>query len=436
MAPQERCEAHAAARLGCRLFAGKRRERTVSPLSTGPHSLVRGDMHVATRRKPGSPATRRTRSAAFSAARCGVLFFVSCFLCSHFCLPSLEGGGVFASSPAGFASFPGVSPAAASADASPPVSFLGETANTLSLFGGEEAPLGASAWGGFFSRGGEHGEKPADNVEEKDELELPLPSELKETASFLGLRANANGDEKRDRWFPLPADDSPQEPGATTAATRQATTRPHLRQAPAALTLPFSAIQGPRIDFSDKVLAAAPTSAASAPSASETRASPTGAAPASGLSPSPEARAQQGGEETRAAVKVSVQPHASLVQVREGAKGIGTILAGAGLNTLLGGVNQYQMGPFAPATPTAPGVMPGAAATPLAVPAAPPGGLPQMAAPPTALPGAVPMVAAAATPTDSGTNVVAITLGVIGGLVALCLVGGCVYTATSKKRKR
>ncbi|PHJ21026.1 transmembrane protein [Cystoisospora suis] len=157
------------------------------------------------------------------------------------------------------------------------------------------------------------------------------------------------------------------------------------------------------------------------------------AVPASAVLPS----ASQAAHDTNKAPGQKAEPSAAplvhppaMLQIQDHTRGIGTILAGAGLSTLLGGANQYQMGPFAPATPTAPGMMPGGTTVPAAPALGVPGAVPAMAA--------APAMAGPATPASDGDDhhVAAIAIGVIGGLIALCLVGGCIYTMMKRKKKR
>ncbi|KAL8274152.1 hypothetical protein Esti_001994 [Eimeria stiedai] len=128
-------------------------------------------------------------------------------------------------------------------------------------------------------------------------------------------------------------------------------------------------------------------------------------------------------------------PAASALQLQEGKgllSGIGSALLGSAAGTLLGGAKQTLQGPFAlntpqtnltanlgsPAAATATPAGTAAAATPMA-------SLPLGAESP-----------AGATSTDASHHVTGIVIGVIVGLLVLCLVGGCVWRMTKRKRRR
>ncbi|KEP66789.1 UNVERIFIED_CONTAM: hypothetical protein HHA_270350 [Hammondia hammondi] len=294
---------------------------------------------------------------------------------------------------------------------------------SMSLFETDEGPLGGALSALFPQRSSGTLQAGAVDREARRALEsLSLPAT--EGASFLGLAGE--NDKSRKSWFPLPADSTaappdPQ-PGRRGARVR-------LKQTARALTIPAAVIGADAAGVSESAARLGheqPVASWSAQMPGTPPRTVTGTPPAS--------------------EEVPVQAHASMVQVHEATQGIGTMLAGAGISTLLGGLNQYQMGPFSPATPTSPGVMPGAAASPLPAAAAPGVAAPGVAAPGAALPQMTPAATALAAPPalaagvvapqeSSEPNVVAISLGIVGGLIALCLVGGCVYTATKKKRR-
>ena len=121
---------------------------------------------------------------------------------------------------------------------------------------------------------------------------------------------------------------------------------------------------------------------------------------------------------------------------------IGSALLGSAAGTLMGGAQQALSGPFALNTPqtnltanlggaAAPAAVPAAAAA--AVPAAAPAAT--VAAAPAGGAFVSPSLAAAAAP-DTSHNITGIIIGVFVGLLALCLIGGCVWKMTKRKKRR
>ncbi|KFG61605.1 putative transmembrane protein [Toxoplasma gondii RUB] len=289
---------------------------------------------------------------------------------------------------------------------------------SLSLFESDEGPMGGAFRALFPQRSSGTLKADAKDREARRTLEsLSLPAA--EGASFLGLAAK-NG-ESRKSWFPLPADSTAAPPDPQPGRRG---VRVRLKQTSRTLMVPAAVVGANAAGVSSSAVRLGNEQ----PGASRSAQMPGG--PPKTVTGTPPA-----------SVEAPVQAHASMVQVHEATQGIGTMLAGAGISTLLGGLNQYQMGPFSPATPTSPGVMPGAAASPLpgaAAPglAAPAAALPQMSPAATALAAPAALAPGIVAPQESSEpNVVAISLGIVGGLIALCLVGGCVYTATKKKRR-
>ncbi|OEH78716.1 uncharacterized protein LOC34619861 [Cyclospora cayetanensis] len=112
-----------------------------------------------------------------------------------------------------------------------------------------------------------------------------------------------------------------------------------------------------------------------------------------------------------------VSAAASALQVKDQGilAGIGSALLGSAAGTIIGGAQQNLAGPFALNTPQ----------TNLTANVSGAGGL-----------GAAQMGATSETSSDSSHNVTGVVIGVIVGLVALCLIGGCVWKMTKGKRKK
>lgn len=115
-------------------------------------------------------------------------------------------------------------------------------------------------------------------------------------------------------------------------------------------------------------------------------------------------------------------------------QGIGGALLGSAAGTLLGGANQALQGPFALNTPQT-NLTAGLTQTPAAtaVTAAPMASLPVagvtgMASVPAMTYGTYD------TSVDTSHTVAGIVIGIIVGLILLCLIGGCVWKLTKKRR--
>lgn len=107
-------------------------------------------------------------------------------------------------------------------------------------------------------------------------------------------------------------------------------------------------------------------------------------------------------------------PEASALQITGGGSllaGIGSALLGSAAGTLVGGAQQTLTGPFALNTPQT-----------------------NLTANLPGVPGAEPVPVGA--PPDTSHNVTGIVIGVVVGLLVLCVVGGCVWKMTKKKSKR
>lgn len=103
--------------------------------------------------------------------------------------------------------------------------------------------------------------------------------------------------------------------------------------------------------------------------------------------------------------------------------GIGSALLGSAAGTLVGGAQQTLSGPFALNTPQTNLTANLGGPTTAAGQAAPAGMM-------------MPLGTPTGEPADTSHNVTGIVIGVLVGLIVLCVIGGCLWKMTKKKRKR